>query len=121
MRILIADDSVLILERLSEMLNTHQQIEIVGECKNGTEALEALRNLKPDLAIVDLKMPGLTGLQVISEIRKENKTLQFILLTLHTSNSYRQMAMDAGANYFFSKSDDFDKVEMVVNEMLTIN
>ncbi len=118
MRILLADDSILILERLSEMLTINKQIEIVGTCQNGNETLEAIRNLKPDLAIIDLKMPGLTGLQVLSEIRKEDKSLQFILLTLHTSDSYRRMAMEAGANFFFSKLDDFERVEKVVNEMM---
>jgi DNA-binding NarL/FixJ family response regulator len=121
MRILLADDSVLILERLSEMLSLHKKIEIIGLCKTGTETLTALRNLKPDLAIVDLKMPGLTGLQVLTEIRKEDKVLKFILLTLHTSDFYRNIANEAGANYFFSKLDDFEKVEVVVNEMLNIN
>ena len=53
------------------------------------------------------------------EIRKENKPLQFITLTLHSSDYYRQMAMEAGADYFFSKVDDFEKVAEVVDEMLT--
>ncbi len=121
MRILLADDSVLILERLSEMLALNKQIEIVSLCKNGNETLDAIRNLKPDLAIIDLKMPGLTGLQVLSEIRKEDKSLKFILLTLHTSDSYRQMAMEAGADFFFSKLDDFEKVATLVNEMISKN
>ena len=116
MRILLADDSALILERLREMLSSCSQVEIVGSCKNGNEALESLQNLKPDLAIVDLRMPGLSGLQVLTEIRKENKTLQFIILTLHSSDYFRQMALEAGADYFFSKADDFEKVVEVVNE-----
>ena len=51
------------------------------------------------------------------EIRKENKPLQFITLTLHGTEYYRQMAMEAGADYFFSKADDFEKVAVVVDEM----
>jgi len=106
------------LERLREMLSSCNQVEIVGSCKNGTETLESLRNLKPDLAIVDLKMPSLSGLQVLTEIRKENKILKFIILTFHSSDYYRQMALEAGADYFFSKADDFEKVTNVVAEML---
>ena len=116
MQVIIADDSVLIRERLQEMLSISGKVEIVGSFDNGTDSLEALRNLKPDLAIVDIKMPGLTGLQVLTEIRKENKTLQFIILTFHASDYYRQMALEAGADYFFSKVDDFEKVAEVVNE-----
>lgn len=120
MQVIIADDSVLIRERLQEMLSISGKVEIVGSCDNGTDTLEALRNLKPDLAIVDIKMPGLTGLQVLTEIRKENKTLQFIILTFHASDYYRQMALEAGADYFFSKVDDFEKVAEVVAGMLAI-
>lgn len=118
MRILLADDSVLILERLREMLSKYRQVEIVGMYKNGNDALAALRNLKPDLAIVDLKMPGLQGLEVLREIRKEDKILKFILLTLHSSDYYRLMAIHAGSDYFFSKADDFEKVASVVDEMI---
>ena len=53
-----------------------------------------------------------------AEIRKENKPLLFITLTLHTSDYYRQMAMEAGADCFFSKAVDFEKVAVVVDEML---
>jgi DNA-binding NarL/FixJ family response regulator len=72
MRVLLADDSGLILERLTEMLMMYRKVEIVGSLKNGNDALDSLRTLKPDLAIVDLKMPGLSGLEVINEIRKDN-------------------------------------------------
>ena len=81
MKVLLADDSDLILERLKEMLSIYEQVEIVASLKNGTETLEALRVLKPDLAIVDIKMPGLSGLEVLNEIRKEDKTIKFIILT----------------------------------------
>jgi two-component system response regulator DesR len=118
MRVLLADDSELLLERLREMLKMHKKSEIVGSFKNGTDTLEALRTLKPDLAIVDIKMPGLSGLEVLSEIRKEDKTVKIIILTLYTSDYYRQIAIDAGADYFFNKVDDFNEVSCVVADIL---
>jgi DNA-binding NarL/FixJ family response regulator len=118
MRVLLADDSALIRERLKDMLSVFQQVEIVGSFENGTETLQALRSLKPDLAIVDLKMPGLSGLDVLSGIRKENSTLKFIILTFFSSGYYRQMAIQAGVDYFFSKVDDFEKVALVVADMV---
>ena len=117
MRVLLADDSDLILIRLEEMVRKHDQAEIVGSFKNGTHTLEALRDMKPDLAIVDIKMPGLSGLKVLSEIRKENKTIKFIILTFNSSDYYRRVAIQSGADYFFSKSDDFEKVSQVVAGM----
>ena len=100
------------------MLSRYGQAEIVASCKNGTDTLEAMRTLKPDLAIVDIQMPGMTGLDVLSAIRKENHTTTFIILTLYSSGYYRQQAIEGGADYFFSKEDDFEKIPGVVEGML---
>lgn len=118
MRVLLADDSSLILERLQEMISIHKQVEIVGSYKNGTDTLSALRILKPDLAIVDIVMPGLNGLEVLREIRKENKTMTFIIFTFHSSDYYRQMAIQLKVDHFFNKVDDFEKIAEVVEGML---
>jgi len=117
MRILLADDSSLILERLNNMVSLNEHVEIVAQLKNGKDALEALRILKPDLAILDIKMPGLSGLYVLNEIRKENKSIIIIILTLYSSDYYRQLAIQFGTNYFFSKVDDFEKVSLIVAQL----
>jgi DNA-binding NarL/FixJ family response regulator len=116
-RVLLADDSDLILERLQLMLRLNPQVEIVGLFRDGRKTLEALKNLKPDLAIVDIKMPGLSGLEVLHEIRKEDALLKFMILTFYSSENYLKLAMSYGADYFFSKVDDFEKISPVVNEL----
>ncbi len=118
MRVLLADDSALILERVHEMVSRFDQVEIAGLYKNGTDTLEGLKLLKPDLAIVDINMPGLNGLEVLEEIRKENKVIKFIILTFYSTDHYRHKAIELGADYFFSKVDDFEKVSIVIEEML---
>ena len=118
MKVLIADDSEMMLEALQEMLSPFSQVEIVAACKNGTDALEAIRSLKPDLAIVDIQMPGLTGIEVLTGIRKENQFTIFIILTLYPTLYYRQLAIKAGVDYFFSKEDDFDNIAGIVEEMV---
>ena len=118
MKVLIADDSDLILSWLSEMLTAFKQVEIVARLKNGNDALTALLDLKPDLAIVDLRMPGMSGLEVLREIRKVNKDVKFMILTFYAFDSYRQSATTAGVDYFLSKVDDFEKVSKVVTELL---
>ena len=118
MKVLLADDSDLILERLQQMLSPNPEVEIVGSFKNGNDTLAALRVLKPDLAIVDIKMPGLSGLEVLHEIRKEDSSVKFIILTFYSSDNYRKLAIRSGADYFFSKVDDFEKIPLVVNELL---
>ena len=118
MKVLIADDTNLIRERLQEMVSVSRQLEVVGSFANGTDTLEGLRTLKPDLAIIGLEMTGLNGIEVLKEIRKENSSLVYIILTLFSSEFYREMAMEAGADYFFSKPDDFKKVARVMVEMV---
>jgi two-component system, NarL family, nitrate/nitrite response regulator NarL len=118
MRVVLADDSGLIRERLTEMISMYQRAEIVSSLDNGPDTLKALQTLKPDLAIVDIKMPGLTGLEVLNEIRKEDNHVKIIILTFYSSEYYRNIAMKAGADYFFNKVDDFDEVSMVIAGML---
>jgi DNA-binding NarL/FixJ family response regulator len=121
MRVVIADDSDLIRDRLQQMLRQFRQVEVVGSFNNGTQTLEALQCLKPDLAIVDYKMPGLSGLEVLKGIRKEITAIKIIILTFYSSDYYRQLAIQNGADYFFSKVDDFEKISVVVAEMIGIN
>ncbi len=117
MTVILADDSSLILERLQQMIGASKKAKIVGTFNNGTDTLEALKTLKPDVAIVDIKMPGLTGLQVLNEIRKVNKSIKFIVLTFYSSDHYRNMAFRDGADYYFSKVDDFEKVVLAIEEI----
>ena len=116
-RVLIADDSDFMLERLEQMLSGLEDVVLVGVCHNGTDALAAMRDLKPDLAILDNKMPGLKGVEVIREIRKENQTVKLMLLTFYSDSHYKTQAMNAGADYFFSKSEDFEKIPEVIMQL----
>ncbi|MFZ4399615.1 MAG: response regulator transcription factor [Bacteroidales bacterium] len=118
MKVIIADDSDLILERLYNMLCDFSEVEIVGAFSNGIDTLKTLRKKKADLAILDLKMPGLSGLEVINEIRKEDRNIKIILLTFNPTAYLQQMAINEGADYFYSKVDDFEKLAFVVKDML---
>ena len=114
----MADDSELILVRLQQMLSIYPQVEIAGTFTDGIETLNAIRQQKPDLAIIDIRMPWLSGLEVLREIRKEDKTIKIMLLTFYSSEYYREQALKFGADYFFSKVDDFEKVLLTVSEIL---
>lgn len=117
MKVLIADDSVLIIERLHEILSHFAQISIVGSFTNGAETLQALRILKPGLAIIDIRMPGLSGLEVTSEYRKNDTSIIFIIITLFSTEYHQRLAMEAGANYFINKIN-FEELTEVITELL---
>jgi DNA-binding NarL/FixJ family response regulator len=120
LRVLLADDSPLMLDRLHQCVSCYHMVDIAGLYENGTDALEALKTQKADLAILDIQMPGYTGLEILHEIRKENKAIKIIILTLFSSEYYHEIAIKEGANYFFSKVDDFEKIRYVLEEMLAI-
>jgi DNA-binding NarL/FixJ family response regulator len=113
-KVLIADDSHFILDRLQQMLFSMEDVEVVGAFQNGTDALNALHELKPDLAILDNKMPGIKGIDIIREIRKVDSKVKLMLLTFYADTYYRQQAMKAGADYFFSKNEDFENIPEVI-------
>lgn len=121
MRVVIADDSTLICDRVLNVLRAFPQVEVVGIFSNGTDTLKSIQTLNPDLAIVDIKMPGMSGLEVLKRTRSEGNSLRFIILTFHATDDYRQLAMEAGADHFFSKVDDFEKIEVVIKEMVNEN
>ena len=118
MKELIADDSKISINWLIDLLAVHSRIEIVKICDNGITALKALQVMKPDLAIIDFKMPGLNGLKVLKEIRKTDSTLRFIMLTFYAYDNYRQAAMQAGADYFFSKIDDYENLQALLETLV---
>ena len=118
MRVIIADDSDMMRERLQQMLCNITKVELVGSFRNGIETLAAMRTLKPDLAIIDNKMPGKTGIEVLKEIREENFSFKIMLLTFYASDLYRNQAMKSGADFFFSKVDDFEKIPKVIDDLL---
>ena len=120
MKVLLADDSQLILDRLHDMLSNINGADIVSSLKNGTDTLSAIISLKPDLVIIDINMPGMNGLQVLDMVKKDNQSTKFIVLTFYTSDYYMKKALSLGADYFFSKVDEFEKVSTVVDNLLAL-
>lgn len=104
MRLLIADDSAPFRKRLVQMLSQIAGIEIIRAATNGTEALEAARTLHPDVAILDIQMPGASGIEVLREIKRDLNEIVVIMLTGYAEPQYRQKCFELGANYYFSKS-----------------
>lgn len=104
MRLLIAEDSAPFRQRLQQMLSQIAGVEIVRAAVDGTEALEAARTLRPDVAILDIQMPGASGIDVLREIRRDLDGMVVIMLTNHSDKQYEQKCMEMGADHFYSKS-----------------
>lgn len=104
MRLLIADDSATFRKRLLETVSQIPGVEIVRAAEDGTEALAAARSLLPDVAILDIQMPGVNGLEVLREIRQDLNGMVVIMLTNHADKQYEEKSLELGADYFFLKS-----------------
>jgi DNA-binding NarL/FixJ family response regulator len=115
-RVLIADDSAIVRERLVSMLSEFAGIEIVGQARDSIEAIDEIRRLKPDVVVLDIRMPGGSGIDVLRAIKKDQKAVpKVIILTNFPYSQYRKKCMDAGADFFFDKSSEFENVAQVLN------
>jgi DNA-binding NarL/FixJ family response regulator len=116
LRVLIADDTAAIRDSLSALLHRVEGVEIVGLAETGSQALELIRSLKPDVATLDIRMPGANGIKVLETIRREKIETTVIVLTGLDETEYRRRCFDVGADYFFHKSTEFEKVIDVLKE-----
>jgi len=104
-RILIADDHEIVRRGLCTLLQTHEGWEICGEAKDGREAVEMAKQLKPNIVILDVGMPNLNGLAATRQLAQDNPQQKIIVLTITDSDEVIREALDAGARGFVLKSD----------------
>lgn len=109
-RIFIADDSLIVRERLVTMLDELAGIEIVGQAENVAEAVSGIRNLQPDVVILDIRMPGGSGFKVLRKIKQAEAGPMVIILTNFPYPGYRQRYLQAGADFFLDKSTEFAQI-----------
>jgi len=113
-RVLIADDHAIVRDGLRQLLNGQQDMEAVGEAGDGREALEKAKSLHPDVVLLDVAMPRLSGLEVISLIRESAPDSQIVVLSMHAKETYVQQALAAGAlGYVLKASPSEDILEAI--------
>jgi DNA-binding NarL/FixJ family response regulator len=105
LRILIADDHEVVRRGLASLLQSHEGWEVCGEAKDGRQAVEMARQLKPDVVILDVGMPILNGLAATRQLAQQNPQQKTIVLTITDSDQVIREALDAGARGFVLKSD----------------
>ena len=102
-RILITDDHPVVREGLSAMLSRQKDIIVVGEAKNGYEAVEMAAERLPDIILMDLRMPEMDGVEAIRRIKAVNPEIQFIILTTYDDDEYIFQGIEAGAKAYLLK------------------
>jgi len=110
LKVFIADDSLIVREHLVTMLDELAGIEIVGQAETVAEAIGAIQKLRPDVVILDIRMPGGSGIDVLQRVKQDEVTPIVIILTNYPYPGYRQKCMQAGADFFLDKSTEFDQI-----------
>jgi two-component system response regulator NreC len=105
LRILIADDHPIFRRGLCDVIETDPSLELVGQAANGEEALHHIAELKPDIAILDVHMPRLTGLQAARRLREAESPVKLVLLTMYEDESLLNEALDLGINAYVLKEN----------------
>ena len=116
-RILVADDHALFREGLRKILQLEEDIEIVGEAKDGAEALELVSKLKPDVILMDISFPGPNGIRITRQIKKRCRKVHVIMLSMYEDTAHITESFQAGASGYVIKSNCSGKLIQTIRSV----
>jgi DNA-binding NarL/FixJ family response regulator len=119
-KVYVVDDSDFVRERLIEMLSELEEVEIIGGTGDPQEALAAIGEMLPDAVILDIRLPGRSGVEVLRDLKKEEPSPIVIILTNYPYPQYRKECTEAGADHFLNKSTEFNEIAEILKG-LTMN
>ena len=105
-RLLIADDHLTIRQGLRLILETEQEFELIGEAADGVEAVQLAEQLKPDVILMDLRMPRMDGISAIRQLRIEQPQVAIVILTTYNEDDLMRQGLEAGARGYLLKDTD---------------
>jgi len=118
-RVVLADDHLLFREGMKRLIEEMPGVEVVGEAGDGLELLNLVKDLRPDMAIIDISMPNLRGIEATREIKMINPLTKVLILTMHKSKDYLYHSISAGAEGYLLKEDSdmelFSAIDKVRN------
>ncbi len=106
-RVLVVDDHTIVREGIRALLSPHSELSVVGEASDGNEALGKVRNLRPDVVLMDLTMPNMDGLTAIQRVKEASPNTRVLALTVHDDEQYFCSALAAGASGYLLKGSFF--------------
>jgi len=119
MRIFIADHSEILRVRLVDMLSEIEGIEIIDQAQDSLDAITSVEKLNPHVVILDIRMPPINGIKVLEAIKKNDQSPKVIIFTNYPYPQYRKRCMDVGADFFFDKSTEFEKLVDTVKYLVS--
>jgi len=116
--IVLADDHTILREGLRALLTADSNFEIVGEARDGREAVRCVEKLGPDLLLMDLSMPRMSGMDAIREIKKRYPETKIIALTVHKTEEYLLTTLQAGADGYVLKDATHDELMVAIKNVM---
>jgi RNA polymerase sigma factor (sigma-70 family) len=115
----LADDHTILREGLRALLSTNADFAVVGEAEDGREAVRCVEKLEPDLLLIDLSMPRMSGMDAISEIKKRHPDTKIIALTVHKTEEYLLTTLQAGADGYVLKDATHDELVTAIHHVVS--
>ncbi len=119
MKVLIADDHPVVRHGLKQILATDADMTVVGEAKNGNEAMELARKLEWDVAVLDYSMPGRSGLELLAEIKREFPQRPVLVLSMHPEELHARRVLKAGGAGYMNKESAGEELAAAIRKVVT--
>lgn len=117
-QVLLADHHALMRAVFCRIINNFNNFEVIAEASDGHTATHLTRRLKPKIALLDIHLPGMNGLNTTAQIRQKNPDTRIVILSLHTEKNYTLEAFHAGAMGYVSRYAFFDELESALHSVL---
>ncbi|GGY66902.1 UvrY/SirA/GacA family response regulator transcription factor [Marinobacter zhanjiangensis] len=114
--VLVVDDHELVRSGITRMLADNPDIEVLGEASSGEEAIESVRNRRPDIVLMDIRMPGIGGLEATRKILRLDDSIRVIVVTACADDPYPTRVMQAGATAYITKGADIDEMVRAIRK-----
>jgi two-component system, NarL family, invasion response regulator UvrY len=116
-RVLLADDHTIVRAGLRELLSETGDITVSGEANNGAEVLARIREGQYDIAVLDMSMPGRSGIELIRQVKQERPRLPILVLSMHSEEQYAVRALKAGASGYLTKESAADQLVTAIRRI----
>jgi DNA-binding NarL/FixJ family response regulator len=117
-RILIVDDHAIVREGLAQLINSEADLAVCGEVDSAQRAIDAINALKPDIAIVDISLSSMNGIELIKNIKVQHPTLPILVLSMHDESLYAERALRAGAKGYIMKQEGTENLRLAIRQVL---
>lgn len=117
--ILLADDHPIVRQGLRRLLEVEEDFEVVGEAGSGLETIRLVEGLKPDVLVLDVVMPGLSGLEVVRQVAQRSPSTRIVILSMHTNEGYVLDALRNGASGYVLKDSTYTDLVHAIHEALS--